>query len=389
MPVLLHPGAQGEFAQTTFKVLAAGIHIAQVARFCPSADVELKMLKISHNGKGAKNGASNTALVAQRGYRDVSGMQSVVRISHGDPLLRLRRTNVPNLRAGHHHSPIFLPRLSREPKLRKQFGKRGFQVMAARAIWKGELKIGSTKIPVKLYSAVVDRTVHFNILDDKHLMRVKQRMVSPDSGEEVATEEIQKGYEIEPGRFVIVTDEELKSLEPKPSRDIEIIEFVPPEAVSPQWYERPYYLAPDGDEKAYFALVEALKNRKREGIAHWVMRNKAYVGALRAEGDYLVLVTLRNAEEVISARDLPKPAGRAPTQKELNMAKQLVGLLEDEFNPADYKDEYRERVMKFIEQKAKGKKPRLHAVKARRKAGSLDSVLEKSLQSLRKEKRAA
>lgn len=261
--------------------------------------------------------------------------------------------------------------------------------MAARAIWKGELKIGSNKIPVKLYSAVVDRTVHFNILDDKHLMRVKQRMVSPDSGQEVATEKIQKGYEIEPGRFVVVTDEELKSLEPKPSRDIEVIEFVPPEAISAQWFERPYYLAPDGDAKAYFALVEALKNRNREGIAHWVMRNKAYVGALRAEGDYLLLVTLRNAEEVISARDLPKPAGRAPTQKELNMAKQLVGLLEDEFNPADYKDEYRERVMKFIEQKAKGKKPRLHAVKSRRRAGSLDSVLEKSLQSLRKEKRAA
>jgi DNA end-binding protein Ku len=261
--------------------------------------------------------------------------------------------------------------------------------MAARAIWKGELKIGSTRIPVKLYSGVTDRTVRFHILDDKHLKRVKQHMVSPDSDDEVSSEEIQKGYELEPGKFVVVTDEELESLEPKPSRDIEITEFVPPEAISQQWYERPYYLAPDGDEKAYFALVEALKNRNREGIAHWVMRNKAYVGALRAEGDYLVLVTLRNAEEVISARDLPKPAGRAATQKELNMARQLVALLEGEFNAADYKDEYRKRVMEFIERKAKGKAPRLQAVKSRRKAGSLDSVLEKSLQSLRKEKRAA
>ncbi len=261
--------------------------------------------------------------------------------------------------------------------------------MAARAIWKGELKIGSAKIPVKLYSAVVDRTVHFHILDDKHLMRVKQHMVNPDSGDEVANEEIQKGYEVEPGKFVIITDEDIESLEPKPSREIEITEFVPPEAISQQWYERPYYLAPDGDQKAYFALVEALKNRKVEGIAHWVMRNKAYVGALRAEGDYLMLVTLRNAEEVISARDLPKPAGRAPTQKELSMAKQLVGLLEGEFNAADYKDEYRERVMEFIKQKARGKAPRLHAVKSKRKAASLDSVLQKSLQSLRKEKRAA
>jgi len=261
--------------------------------------------------------------------------------------------------------------------------------MAARAIWKGELKLGTTKIPVKLYSAVIDRTVHFHILDEKHLMRVKQHMVSPDSGDEVATEEIQKGYEIEPGRFVVVTNEELEQLEPKPSREIEIAEFVPPEAVSQQWYERPYYLAPDGDQKAYFALVEALKNRNREGIAHWVMRKKHYVGALRAEGDYLVLVTLRNAEEVISAKDLPKPAGRAPTQKELTMAKQLIGMLEDEFNAADYKDEYRERVMEFIEKKAKGKAPRLRAVKTRRKPSSLDSVLQKSLQALRKEKRAA
>jgi DNA end-binding protein Ku len=261
--------------------------------------------------------------------------------------------------------------------------------MAARAIWKGKLKLGATKIPVKLYSGVVDKTVRFHILDEKHLMRVRQRMVAPDSGDEVTTEEVQKGYEIEPGKFVIVTNEELEELVPKPSRDIDVVEFVPPAAISQQWFERPYYLAPDGDSKDYFALAEALANREREGIAHWVMRNKAYVGALRSEGDYLVLVTLRNAEEVISASDLPKPAGRAPTAKELSMAKQLISLLEDEFNPADYKDEYRERVMEFIESKAKGKKPRLHAVKSKRRTTSLDSVLEKSLRTLKKEKRAA
>lgn len=261
--------------------------------------------------------------------------------------------------------------------------------MAARAIWKGELKIGTTGVPVKLYSGITDRTVHFNILDDRQLMRVKQHMVDPDTGDEVAKEEIQKGYELEPGRFVILSEEELEELQPKPSREIEITEFVPPEAISQQWYERPYYLGPDGDQKAYFALAEALNNRKREGIAHWVMRNKAYVGALRAEGDYLLLFTLRNAEEVISARELPKPAGWAPTQKELNMAKQLVEMLEDEFDASDYKDQYRERVMEFIERKARGKAPRLRAVKSKRKPSSLDSVLAKSIASLRKEKRAA
>jgi DNA end-binding protein Ku len=261
--------------------------------------------------------------------------------------------------------------------------------MAARAIWKGILKIGSAKVPVKLYSAVTDRTVRFHILDDRSQLRIKQHMIDPESGDEVASEEIKKGFELEPGKFVILTEEELKGLEPEPSREIEIAEFVPPTQISQQWYERPYYLGPDGDQKAYFALAEALQKRELEGVAHWVMRNKAYSGALRAEGDYLMLVTLRNAKEVISACDLTKPAGPAPTAKELSMAKHLVSLMQGEFNPADFKDEYRERVMEFIERKAKGHAPRLRAVKTKRKTGSLDSVLAKSLAALKKEKRAA
>ena len=261
--------------------------------------------------------------------------------------------------------------------------------MAARAIWKGVVKIGGTKIPVKLYSAVEDRTVRFHVLDDRHLMRIKQHMVDPDTGDEVSNEEIQKGYELEPGRFVILSEDELESLKPEPSREIEITEFVPPEQISQQWYERPYYLAPDGDQKNYFALAEALAKREVAGVAHWVMRNKTYVGVLRAENGYLFLVTLRNAGEVISARDLPKPAGPAPNAKELAMAKTLVSMLAGEFNAADYKDEYRERVMEFIERKAKGKAPRLRAVKSKAKTGSLDSILAKSLESLKKGKRAA
>jgi DNA end-binding protein Ku len=261
--------------------------------------------------------------------------------------------------------------------------------MAARAIWKGELKIGTAKLPVKLYSAVQDRTVRFHVLDDRHLMRVKQHMIDPDSGDEVPTEEIQKGYEIEPGRFVILTDEDLEELEPPSSRDIEIVEFVAQDQIDQQWYERPYYLGPDDDAKEYFALAEALKNTEREGIAHWVMRKKYYAGALCAVDDYLFLFTLRDAKEVISADDLAKPAGAAPTQKELAMANQLVEMLQGEFDPADYKDEYRERVMEFIERKAKGRAPRLKVVKPKRKAGDLDAVLAKSLAALKKEKRAA
>ena len=261
--------------------------------------------------------------------------------------------------------------------------------MAARAIWKGDLKLNSTRVPVKLYSAVQDQTVRFHILDERSKTRVKQHMVDPDSGKEVSNEEIRKGFEVEPGTFVILDEEELESLEPEASREIEITRFVPPNEIAPELYDRPYYLGPDGDQTAYFALAEALRNKEKEGVARWVMRKQPYVGALRAEGDHLVLFTLRNAEEVLSAKDLPQPAGRAPDKKELSMAKQLVELLKGEFNPKDYQDEYRARVKEFVEKKAKGHAPKLRLVKTKRQAASLDKILSKSIESLKKEKRAA
>ena len=261
--------------------------------------------------------------------------------------------------------------------------------MTARAIWKGDLKLDSTKVPVKLYSAVQDKTVRFHILEERSKTRVKQHMINPDTGEEIPNEEIQKGFEVEPGTFVILDDKELEALEPKGSREIEIAHFVAPDEIAPEFYDRPYYLGPDGDQGVYFALAEALQNKEKEGIARWVMRKQPYVGALRAEDDHLVLFILRNAEEVLSAKDLPRPAGRAPDRKELSMAKQLVDLLKGEFDPKEYKDEYRARVMEFVEKKAKGHAPKLRLVKPKRKAASLDKVLAKSIQSLRKEKRAA
>jgi DNA end-binding protein Ku len=259
--------------------------------------------------------------------------------------------------------------------------------MTARAIWKGELKLDSTRVPVKLYSAVQDQTVRFHVLEQKSKTRVKQHMVAA-GGEEVASEEVRKGFEVEPGTFVILEKEELEKLAPKESREIEITQFVAPEEIPPEYYERPYYLGPDGDETAYFALAEALKNQEKEGVARWVMRKQPYVGALRAHEDHLLLFTLRHAEEVLSASDLPHPSGRAPDKKELAMANQLVEMLKGEFDPKDYKDEYRARVMEFVEKKAKGHKPRLQLVKTKSKTTSLDQVLSKSIEALKKKKSA-
>src|SRR5579883_2549289 len=178
--------------------------------------------------------------------------------------------------------------------------------MGARSIWKGELKVGTATVPVKLYAAVEDRKVHFNVLQKNTKTRVKQQITTEDK-HPVEKEKIRKGYEIEPGTFVIVDPEELKQLRPKESRSVTFTRFVPVTALTPEWYERPYYLGPDGDAEKYFALAQALRERKALGIAHWTMRGKSYNGALGVEDGYLVLLRLRYAEEVLSVRELPAP----------------------------------------------------------------------------------
>jgi DNA end-binding protein Ku len=259
--------------------------------------------------------------------------------------------------------------------------------MAARAIWKGVLKVGSSRIPVKLYSAVQERNVRFHVLQSRTKSRIKQQMVGGESRAAVAREEIRKGYEVEPGTFIVLEDEELERLKPKESREITAMRFVPPSQLSNEWYERPYYLAPDGDESKYLALAAALRNREVRGIVRWSMRGKSYVGALMAEGDALVLIKLRYADEVLSTRELPAPGGRPLAANELRMAEELVSALAGKFDPKEFRDEYRERVMKFIEAKGKGKHPRLPAVKDRRPAASLSDQLAKSLSAMKRTRR--
>ena len=257
--------------------------------------------------------------------------------------------------------------------------------MAARAMWKGVIRIGEAEVPVKLYAGAQDKDVHFRLLNSKTLNPVRQRMVSSRTGREVATEKIQRGYPTEDGRFVILTEEELAALEPQPSRDIRVTSFLDPDLVDPGWYDRPYWLGPDGDNKAYAALVEALSSQGKEGIAHWVMRKQEYVGALRAEGKSLALVTLRHAGEVVEASELPAPVGRAPDKAELAMAEQLISALAGDFDPSEFEDEYRKRVMKFVKAKAAGRAVKVEpALREPAKDTDLAAKLEESLAAARK-----
>ncbi len=255
--------------------------------------------------------------------------------------------------------------------------------MAARAIWKGILNVGTAKIPVKLYSALEDQNIHFNILDSEGKLPIKQRMVDPETEKEIPAEEIQRGVEVEPGTFIVLKENELAKFQPKSSREIEFLRFVPHEKITHQWYDRPYYLGPDGDDSAYFSLVAALDKSKREGVARWVMRDKQHIGALGVKEGYLVLVTLRKADEVISAKQLPRPIKVALNDREVRLAEQLVIALQDEFRPEDYRDNYRECVMEFIQAKAKGRKPKLQIIRTRKPPASLVSALEKSLKRVK------
>lgn len=252
--------------------------------------------------------------------------------------------------------------------------------MAARAIWKGEIVIGRQKLPVKLYSAVQDRTIHFRLLHKTDHAPVKQKLVDADSGEAVSNDEVRKAFPVTRTQLVALDTKELDELEPEPSRDIEISRFVDPADIDHRWYERAYYLGPDSASADYFAIAEALGRKKKEGVAHWVMRGKRYLGALRAEGPYLMLITLRYADEIVDASSLNAPGGRALDKRELSMAERLIEALEGPFDPQQYEDEYRARVMELVEAKSKG-----HSVKVKKfrpkvtAESSLAGALEASL----------
>jgi DNA end-binding protein Ku len=256
--------------------------------------------------------------------------------------------------------------------------------MPARAMWKGSLQIGGEKLPVKLYSAVEEHGVHFRLLDARTKQPVHQQLVDPETDEIVPYQAARHGFPVEDG-FVLFDKEELDALAPKASRDIALEGFLPADKLGPEWLIRPYYLGPDGDAGAYFALADALEAEGVVGFARWVMRNQSYTGALSAKDGYLLLTTLHSADEVAQA--LPQPTGRAQSEKETKLAEQLIAAYEDAFDPDQYQDEYRARVEEFVEQKAKGKKPRLKKPTPKREAGDLSAALAKSLASVKKKER--
>jgi DNA end-binding protein Ku len=259
----------------------------------------------------------------------------------------------------------------------------------ARAMWKGSLELGRTRIPVKLHAVVEERGVHFRLLHAKDKVPVRQRMVDPSTGEEVEHGEVRRGLELDEGVFVVLDDDELARLDPKPSRSIEITRFVPADAIDLAWYSRPYFLSPDGCEDDYFALAQALHASGRRGIARWVMRNQQYFGALASHGEHLALIALHASNQVVAADQLEAPSGSTISASERKLAEQLIAALDAPFDPKELRDDYRERVEKLIRAKRSGRSFKVKEAAPPRARGDLAEVLKKSLRAAKGSRRAA
>jgi DNA end-binding protein Ku len=256
-------------------------------------------------------------------------------------------------------------------------------------MWTGTISFGMVTVPVKLYSALDRKAVRFHQLSGKTGVRIAQKRVDPQSGEEIPYEDIVKGFEIAKDRYVVIEPGELEALEPKKTRTIEIEDFVELSQIDPVFYDHPYYLAPGaGGAKPYRLLLEAMRETGKVAIARVVIRSKEALVAIRPMGEALGMATMIFSDEVLSPERLDEVAEAEEvktTQRELDIAKQLVDSLAGDFEPDRYRDTYRDEVMALIERKAQGKEIAVQpaAEEAPEPAPDLMSALKASLEAVR------
>ncbi len=258
----------------------------------------------------------------------------------------------------------------------------------ARSIWSGAISFGLVNVPVKLYSAVSPKTVRFHQLHEADGARIRQKRVCSADGEEVAYDEIVKGYEIGPDRYVIVTPDELEALDPEATRTIDIEDFVDLADIDPIYFDHPYYLAPNtGAAKSYRLLLDAMEAAGKVGIARVVLRSKQQLCAIRPSHGVLVMSTMNYGDEVNSPDSLDEldaAAEVAANERELKMAGQLIASLATEWDPGRYRDEYRERVLGLVERKAAGEEIAVASAAEEPKAvPDLMAALEASLAAVK------
>jgi DNA end-binding protein Ku len=227
--------------------------------------------------------------------------------------------------------------------------------MAVQGIWSGTISFSLVAIPVRLVTAVAPGRVSFHLLHSKEYSRLSRRMFCPAEETMVAPEELIRGYETVPGKYVLMTDEELESLSPERSRTIEIIEFIDLKDVDPIYYDHPYYLVPSkGGEKAYQLLVEVMRRTNKAGLAKFVMAEREYLVTVTSRDGALELTTLHYSDEILPDEDISPKKGTIEAEEKNRIKKNIEQMIED-FDPGKYADTRRKKIMELLAAKAKEK----------------------------------
>lgn len=250
----------------------------------------------------------------------------------------------------------------------------------ARSVWTGSISFGLVNVPVRAFPAVRDHKVHFHRLEKGTGARVRNQKISDKTGDELDADDIEMGYETSKGHYVTFDPAELAELRPTSTRTIDVTDFVPLEEIDPCYYERTYWLAPDGDgaRPAYALLVAATEHSQRVGIGTVVMRNTQYLTAVRPLDGALAMSTMRFADDVVPKSDLddvPSRTGKA-RPKELELATAIIEALASDWKPERYHDTYTEMVRDLIERKAKGEEITVEAEAPGSSSGNVVDLME-------------
>jgi DNA end-binding protein Ku len=252
-----------------------------------------------------------------------------------------------------------------------------------RSIWNGAIAFGAVVVPVKLYAATEPQSLQMRELHISDEAPIAHRVIDPETGEEVAREDVARGVEVGPGEWVLLSPEEIKAAENPKRRAVEIEAFVPEEQIDPMHYDRTYNLAPrDGGDEAYAVLLAALRQTGRCGIGRVVLRSREQLVTVRAGEQGLRMHTMHFGDEVVTGKSVRVPsASRKPSKAELELASTLIERLQTKFDPDSLRHGYRERVLRLARRKARGEKVKLLARQPERKpSDDLVEALRASLQ---------
>ncbi len=261
--------------------------------------------------------------------------------------------------------------------------------MVMQAIWTGTIGFSLVAIPVHLVRAVEPGRVSFRMLHSRDYSPLSRKMVCPREEKIVAADEIVRGFEISPDRFVVVTDEELASVTPERSRTIEIVEFVDAGEIDPIYYDQPYYLLPSkGGEKAYRLLAEAMRRDNRAGLAKFVLAEREYLVAVSSRDGALVLTTLHYHDDILPGEERPTAKGEALPDERARM-KMIVSKRIRDFDPGKYANERREKLVALLARKAKEQAPVQAPVPEEEEGGGpadLVAALEESMRNMKEQR---